>query len=359
MIEHDDISRRFFWLAKRMIFGLIFLSVPGLCLGGDAFTINADGSVLAGALQFTGMGDYAASDYFREQGRRCGTRKPSAAMDMLAARSVDDCTLSLTRIQEEYRLSGIELTIPVWFHVLYNSQGTGNISDEAVNAQMRVLNEDFRALAGSLGGEGFDTKIQFELAGVTRTQNDSWFNDNNDGYVQALNRDPARSVNIYTNSAGGFLGYTFLPQDSPGNDYIVIAYQAIGGRDNGFDSYDQGRTLVHEMGHYLGLLHTFDAIAAVCGNGYTQGDLIADTPAESFEHYECSQTYTCNSPDPIHNYMNYTPDNCMNEFTSEQGNRMVCSLLNYRPNLSGATVNGEPVASAVVIPLLNILLGGK
>jgi hypothetical protein len=181
--------------------------------------------------------------------------------------------------------------------------------------------------------------LHFQAAGNTRTADNEWFTDSTadeDAYKQALAKDPNSYLNIYTNDAGGYLGYAYFPQGSAGAywDGIVLNYASVGGRNNGFYPYDQGRTLVHEMGHYLGLYHTFED-GAGCGNTYSSGDRIVDTNAEKSSHFGCSQTYSCNSlPDPIHNYMSYTDDACMYRFTREQANRAVCSLVNYRPDLS-------------------------
>jgi len=77
--------------------------------------------------------------------------------------------------------------------------------------------------------------------------------------------------------------------------------------------------LVHEVGHYFGLLHTFDG---GCCNSYTRGDLIMDTNAESTAFYYCGPRTTCGTPDPTTNYMNYSEDLCMYEFTSEQEQKL-------------------------------------
>lgn len=302
------------------------------------------------------MNEYVLSDYFRENGLRCGTKRPDIPVDQQQARSVDDCSLQLTRIQNEYWLSGVYISVPIWIHVIYRSDGVGNISDSAINAQVNALNEDFRAISGTLGSQGFDTKIKFTLAGITRTKNDVWFNDGDiEGYTAALNKDPSMYVNVYTNTASGNLGYATLPQEAAGQsaDRIVIHYSTVGGRYNGNLIYDQGRTLVHEMGHYMGLYHTFDEFGT-CNNSYSTGDLIVDTPSENVAHHSCVREYTCGTPDPIHNYMNYTPDSCMMEFTREQANRMVCSLVNFRPGMNIQKRDG-----AIVPPFLTPLLLGN
>lgn len=295
------------------------------------FEVHANGEVNVEGMKFENLSDYFESEYFGQAGKRCGTRPPSSKNELTALPG--DCTLARTVIQGEYWPSQT-YTIPVVFHIIHKLDGTGNIADQRIYDQIDVLNEDFRALSGTLGELGFDTMIRFQLAGITRTANDQWHNDQGElQFKQSLGWDPNRHMNVYVNSASGFLGYSTLPQQVAGSvvDGIVMLYAAIGGRNMGYAPYDQGRTLVHEIGHYLGLLHTFEGYG--CYEGYGAGDLIADTHSEIDEHYGCTQADSCGTPDSIRNYMNYTDDLCMREFTSEQANRAVCSLVNYRPNL--------------------------
>jgi Pregnancy-associated plasma protein-A len=313
-----------------MVLVVLLFSSPTASLA-EGFSTDQSGALIVGQQSFSSMAEYIQSDFFRETGKRCGARRVEVRYDEKLAKAMADCTDSLTKIQNEYWPS-VVYTVPVWWHVIYDSSGIGNISDATINAQMEVLNEDYRAKAGTMGSQGYDIKIQFELMGIDRTMNDTWFGDNDEiGFKQALKKDTSLFLNIYSNNTG-YLGYAYYPQDSVGDlDGIVLQYKSVGGRNNGFLVYDQGRTLVHEMGHYFGLAHTFEG-GAVCGNSYSTGDLIVDTNAESSDHYGCSQTSTCGTADPIHNYMNYTDDTCMYQFTREQANRAVCGLVNYRPN---------------------------
>jgi pregnancy-associated plasma protein-A len=344
-------------IRRTFLFAVVFFVcalIPVVAPAED-FRIAHDGSIRVSGLSFSDSASYLRSDFFRDNGMRCGTKAPPVSTVLSAvARSVSHCTSTLTSIQAEYWPSPVTYIMPVWFHVIYKSNGYGYVTDARINAQMEVMNEDYAAMAGTLGANGYNTRIQFELAGITRTINDVWFDtDDEFAYKPALNKDPSQYINIYTSSAGGYLGYSYFPQDSAGMwwDGIVLLHDAVGGRYNGFYQYDQGRTLVHEMGHYLGLYHTFGKAEGSCENTYTGGDLIVDTPAEGTIHYGCTQTVTCSSLDPIHNYMSYTDDICMEQFSREQANRAVCSLVNYRPATYRRTPAGGFVP-AVLTPLL-------
>lgn len=338
--------RVFNWIIGCMVL-LFTFSLLAYAETGSPFSIDQNGQISIDGLHFSSTEQYYQSDYFKKTGKRCGAKSPSGLRSLLASpKDAADCTVALTVIQEKY-WPAVVLTIPVVVHVIHRTDGLGYVDEATVRRQIQVLNEDFGALSGSLGEDGFNTKIQFHLVQVTWTANNNWFLDMDEyGFKSTLGWDQNHYCNIYVNSAGGYLGYSYFPQEDAGSVYdgLVIYYETFGGRDEGISPYNQGRTTIHEMGHYLGLEHTFQGYGA-CLNGYGVGDLILDTPAESTDHYGCTQTYTCGSPDPIHNYMNYTDDLCMNQFTSEQGNRMVCSLLNYRPDLASM--------SAALVPALN------
>ncbi|MCB2186562.1 MAG: VCBS repeat-containing protein [Deltaproteobacteria bacterium] len=308
-----------------------------------------DGTVQVDGLTFSSVRELHQSKYFQTLGLRCGTRSPakSPSKGVFVA---SDCSLSQTVIRPEYWPT-VTYKVRVVFHVITQDDGaTGDVSDAKIAAQIQVMNEDFQALAGTMGAQGFNTKIQFELAGITRTANTNWFGDNDEyGFKSTLRWDPHTYFNIYTNNTV-YLGYSTVPAESAGTweDGVVLNYEAVGGRNNGYETYDQGRTAVHEAGHYFGLEHTF---LGGCTNTYTSGDLLVDTNPEAVDHYGCSQTYSCGMADPIHNYMDYTDDTCMYQFTSEQGNRMICSLLSYRPGVY-TVVGDAPTPTPTPTPTL-------
>lgn len=306
------------------------------------FSVLDDGRVIVEGSTFNSMADYHRSDKFRYEGRRCRSANAMLkhGIDSKMAIAPSDCDNSQTVIQPDYYISDT-ITIPVVFHILTDSNGsTGDIDDSLIISQVEILNEDFGAFSGTPGAPGYDSRIRFELAGITRTANRQWFNDRRESqYKSATGWDRDTYLNIWTNTASGYLGYAYYPDGSAGSnvDGVVLNYTAVGRNAPDGGIYNQGRTATHEVGHYLGLPHTFDG---GCGNPsqpYTTGDLIADTNPEQTSQFECEERVTCDTPDPIHNYMDYTPDACMDNFTAEQSNRMVCSLLNYRPNLGGGS----------------------
>lgn len=278
-----------------------------------------------------------------------------------------DCAYGSTSPNPAYNPT-TTLTIPVVVHVIQNSSGTGFISAALVQSQIDILNEDFLAMAGTLGAPGTNSEIQFELAstdpagnptsGITYTTNTSWYNDSG-SYWNSLSWDTNNYLNIYTNSAGGFLGYVpDIPQGGivgSASDRVVVYWASFGRNGPIGPPYNKGRTTTHEVGHYLGLYHTFDG---GCGAGscYTSGDRICDTNPESSSTLGCpGSKSSCGSADPFHNYMDYTDDICMWEFSPEQANRMRCTLENWRPAL--ANTGGPPPTGSAVS--LNIDIGSN
>lgn len=272
-----------------------------------------------------------------------------------------DCSFGQSRPDPFYEPnSPYEITVVV--HVIMDSTCTdGQVSDATVMSQIDILNEDFLALAGTPGAQGADSQIHFALAstdpdgqpttGITRDCNTTWYNDGGE-YWQSLAWNPQRYLNLYTNTAANARGYVpFLPAADNAmigdvSDRVVVNWLVFG-RDSPFPPHDQGRTATHEIGHFMGLFHTyFDGCGtATAPQCYTTGDRLCDTAPNATSHDLCPTGATsCGGvPVPIENYMELTDDTCMLGFTAEQAQRMRCTLLHYRPELldGGGTLFGD------------------
>jgi hypothetical protein len=214
-------------------------------------------------------------------------------------------------------------TIDVYFHVIHNGN-TGDLTQVEVDDQMTVLNA---AYAG--------TGWQFNLVSTDWTDDAGWFGMSDGSAAEnnaksALRQGSGDDLNIYTaRPAFGVLGWATFPSSygaRPTDDGVVIHYGTLPGGNQA--PYDEGDTLVHEVGHWMGLYHTFQ------GGCNATGDRIGDTPSERSANYGCpaSRNSCAAKPgnDPIENYMDYSEDNCMYEFTADQDTRMDDQFSTYR-----------------------------
>ena len=214
--------------------------------------------------------------------------------------------------------------IDVYFHVI-SSGTTGNISDNMVRSQINVLNNAFAPTGWS-----------FNLVATTRTSNSSWFNNcygsAESAMKTALRQGSADNLNIYScNPSNGILGYATFPSSynsRPALDGVVVLYASLPG--GGAEPYDEGDTATHEVGHWMGLYHTFQ------GGCSKNNDFVSDTAAERSPAYGCpAGRDSCKGKrypglDPIENFMDYTDDACMFEFTTGQDARMDSQFTSYR-----------------------------
>ncbi len=221
------------------------------------------------------------------------------------------------------------IAIPVVVHVIQenSTRAGGNIPDSMIHAQVDVLNESF---AGATGGA--PTAFGFTLQSINRVTNPSWYPINYGSSTErsmkrSLRTGGAETLNLYLGDlSSGLLGWATFPQRSINKlDGVVVLSESLPGGTA--TNYNLGDTGTHEVGHWLNLYHTFQ------GGCSGSGDGVSDTPAEASPAYQCpTGRDTCSSAgvDPIHNFMDYTYDSCMYEFTPGQASRMLTAWNAYR-----------------------------
>jgi len=230
-------------------------------------------------------------------------------------------------------------TILVYFHIVQQDgvsgeSGTGFVSVDQLWAQINVLNAAFAGLDAA--GPGADTPFRFELREIDYTVNPEWYaagpgTKAETAMKNALHKGTADDLNFYTNSGGpdGLLSWATFPSSVKSKllkDGVVCYWRSLPGSD--FAPYNEGDTGTHEVGHWLGLNHTFQ------GGCHGKGDSVDDTPYEASPAFGCpaGRDSCLNKPgaDPTENFMDYTNDACMFRFTAGQSARMDNQWLEYR-----------------------------
>jgi Pregnancy-associated plasma protein-A len=277
---------------------------------------------------------------------RAGAKGVKEPNDITPARAVavEQQSQALAAEQQGARVfaarTATTIKIPVYFHVIYSGK-KGTVSTWRINKQIDVLNKTYGGKTG-----GYNTHFSFYLKGKSWTNNYKWYYNplpaSQGGYEKAiktkLHRGGAGSLNIYTANLGDqLLGYATFPwsyRKSPKLDGVVVHTGSLPG--NSIKNYNKGYSATHEVGHWLGLYHTFqgfDPYNPSALGGCKKGDYVSDTPAEGVPTDGCPAVKnTCVAPgnDPVHNFMDYSYDTCMTQFTKGQSSRMRAKWSIYR-----------------------------
>ncbi len=266
--------------------------------------------------------EFSSKEEFIKSGRRCGAPNPSDLQRDRVRREIASLRQSIKGRVES-------VTINVQFHHITRGS-EGAITEEQRKKQMDVLNQAYSRKG---------IKFTYKPESVVTVNKPAWFSMGMGSIAESeakteLQLAPENNLNIYTAELqSGLLGWATFPFDMAGNpkrDGVVVLYSTFPGGDAA--PYNEGQTLTHEVGHWLGLYHTFQG---GCGG---MGDELDDTPSHEGPVFGCpgdGSNGACNPGEkaPIHNYMNYTDDGCMNEFTDGQFERIFDQILTYRSGL--------------------------
>lgn len=300
---------------------------------------------------------------------------------------------------------GVILEIPVVVHVVHTGEAVGvgaNISMTQVNSAIDNLNNRYR----NLHGPSVDTEVEFVLAqrdpdgnattGVNRVDGSGVTNYSTDGVdagggtgadeveIKDLSRWPHTDYyNIWViteiegnNGGAGIQGYAYYPGATPSVDGTIIMNTCFGTTGTVNSWNNQGRTLVHEIGHAFNLRHTFQGDDSDPGPGYTAqcptdidcdtGDCVADTDPHQRAASNCpAGANPCGGTidEVTKNFMNYSSQTCALEFTAGQSTRMRDAITAFRPGLTtslgGTTPAASSVAAAACTPITTDVAAGS
>ncbi|MEM7102300.1 MAG: T9SS type A sorting domain-containing protein [Bacteroidota bacterium] len=291
---------------------------------------------------------------------------------------------------------GVVYTIPLVVHIVWNTNSPEeNLADSVVLSQVATMNEDFRRMnEDTVNTRSIfhdvvgDAEIEFDLQQIVRVQTNATFTADLLGLPENVKQsanggsdawDTENYLNIWVCKIDGILGvlgYAYPPANlpnwpdgvsapSPELDGVVVDFRTFGrnnpnpleitdlfGNTTVIDTY--GRTVVHEVGHYLGIRHIWGDGGFIIGDSCDEDDGVEDTPnAGSQSAFNCDETQnTCTDlvddlPDMIENYMDYSAETCMNSFTNGQIDIMRAVLEGPRNGL----IDGLPTSILTPDPL--------
>mmetsp|Transcript_103787 Transcript_103787/g.278959 ORF Transcript_103787/g.278959 Transcript_103787/m.278959 type:complete len:483 (+) Transcript_103787:95-1543(+) len=250
------------------------------------------------------------------------------------------CGRELPEVPKAHRLE-----IPTRYVVCRTSDDDDTITEEMVREQNEWANQAFSGRSPWTRMDfddghpvSVDMQISFKLVDVNIVTDAQCakYGFTNLESLRKYNPNPEKylTVVIITKDASGVLGQTTFPFETPEDslDQMVVVsavgFRGYASRHNENLMYDEGDTVVHEAGHGFGLYHTFE------GGCSRDGDYVDDTEKEMMPHYQCVRDSSCGSgADPVHNFMDYSPDTCMMGFSEGQKRRAWCVFEHYRPTL--------------------------
>jgi len=330
---------------------------------------------------------FSISVFGQQNTEKCGQDYVLNQLDSIYGDHVELRNTFLEQVEQFKQNSGTPeatlLTIPVVVHIIYNDE-TSNITREQVLDAINLLNIDYRrqnadtsATRAIFKSRAADIEVQFALAkldpsgnctnGITRTFSNLTVGANHN-VKNLVNWNNKKYLNIWVvksitlqgaNNVLGFAAFPVSGGNPAGSDGIVIRHDNVGSIGTATDptlgSPQNGRTLTHESGHYLGLFHTFQ------GGCFGQGDGVADTPPALEANFGCNLGInSCvndvpDLPDMVENYMDYADGPCMNMFTTNQKSIMRFSLTSaqYRNELiTASTATATGIAANQTLPCL-------
>ncbi|KAK6336308.1 hypothetical protein TWF696_001870 [Orbilia brochopaga] len=274
--------------------------------------------------------------------RRCGTTKVPPSLKE-TAKSFQRANARTAWVATSH--ANRTLTVETYFHVVASdeTEENGYVPEDKLKKQLEVMNEHYKS-----------TGVVFDLKNISWTVNAAWSSFSVDaedktaemGMKQTLRKGGYAALNVYFRPLGdGLLGICEFPDDIETAskefwmDGCQVRHSSVPGGST--KNYDLGATATHEIGHWFGLFHTFQ-------DGCDGGDQVDDTPAEADPTSGCPVGKdTCKGNkypglDPISNFMDYSYDSCLTQFTPGQATRIYQMWDKYRAKAVGSTTPESP-----------------